>query len=303
MAGNIARDLRSKGHHHVATLPMQLEAVVVCVNYSDFLAYTLPANRSQFNNMVVVTDTKDEATVAICNKYNVRCVQTDAFYDTGHKFNKAAGINAGLAALQLNGWVIHMDADIMLPPLTRYILEKLPLNPSKMYGADRLMCTSHDEWMEYLESARSVHENWAFLHLNLFSVGSRLVQYGEWMEDGTPDGWVPIGYFQLWYPSATDCRRYPSQHGAADRTDVLHAKHYDRAHRELLPEIAVIHLDSEAAPMGANWNGRQTARFGHRPRVDNAFTRFLRSLVAAYRAALRALWRWLYELFMPGPTY
>jgi hypothetical protein len=62
---------------------VQIEAVVVCVNYSDFLAYTLPANRSQFNNMVVVTDTKDEATVAICNKYNVRCVQTDAFYGGG----------------------------------------------------------------------------------------------------------------------------------------------------------------------------------------------------------------------------
>jgi hypothetical protein len=280
---------------------VQIEAVVVCVNYSDFLAYTLPANRSQFNNMVVVTDTKDEATVAICNKYNVRCVQTDAFYDGGNRFNKASGINAGLAALRLNGWVVHMDADIMLPPLTRYILEKLPLDPSKIYGVDRLMCTSHEEWMHYLESARSVHESWAFLHLNLFSVGSRLVQYGEWLEDGAaPDGWVPIGYFQLWHPSATECLSYPGEHGAADRTDVLHAKQYDRAHRELIPEIAVIHLDSEAAPMGTNWCGRQTARFGHRPPIDNVFTRFIGALLTACRRALRALWLWLQSLFMPS---
>jgi hypothetical protein len=281
---------------------MHIEAVVVCVNYADFLAYTLPANKSQFNNMVIVTDTKDNATVAVCNKNNVRCVQTDAFYANGNQFNKAAGINVGLNALQKNGWVVHLDADILLPPLTRYILDKTPLNKSKIYGIDRLMCNSYDDWMEYVEGSRSVHEDWAFLHLNLFSVGSRLVQYGEYMDEGTPDGWVPIGYFQMWHPSTNNTNTYPPEHGAADRTDVLHAKRYKRADRELIPELVAIHLDSETACMGVNWLGRKTIRFGHQRHINDPWAMFIAYLRSAFRRLWLALILFLRRLF-PSPPY
>jgi hypothetical protein len=275
-----------------------IEAIVVCVNYSDFLAYTLPANRSLFDNMVVVTDTKDADTVSVCNKYNVRCIQTDAFYAGGNRFNKAAGINVGLKALRKHAWVVHLDADILLPPLTRYILEKVPLSTSKIYGIDRLMCNTYEDWIEYVEGPMSVHEGWAFTHLNLFSVGSRLVQYGEWMEEGVPDGWVPIGFFQMWHPSTTNTYTYPGEHAAADRTDVLHAKRYPRANRELIPELVAIHLDSETARMGANWSGRQTARFGHTPRVG-----LLSRLMEWFRSLWRALLRSIEELLFSPPSY
>jgi hypothetical protein len=275
---------------------MYVEAVVVCVNYSDFLAYTLPANRSQFNNMVVVTDTSDMDTVSVCNKYNVRCIQTDAFYANGNKFNKAAGINVGLQALRRNEWVVHLDADILLPPLTRYILDKTPLNKSKIYGIDRLMCNSYEDWIGYIEGPTSVHEHWAFTHMNLFSVGSRLVQYGEFMDEGVPDGWVPIGFFQMWHPSTTDTHTYPRDHAAADRTDVLHAKRYSRANRELIPELVAIHLDSEVAEMGTNWRGRKTARFGHERQVklvERRPTRPTQKLPRCIRRILRAIRRLL----------
>lgn len=283
---------------------MFIEAVVVCVNYSDFLAYTLPANKSQFNNMVVVTDTADMGTVSLCEKYNVRCIQTDAFYENGEKFNKAAGINVGLQALQRKEWVVHLDADIFLPPLTRYILEKTPLDRFKIYGIDRLMCSSYDDWIEYAEGPRSVHEHWAFTHLNLFPTGSRLVQYGDYLDEDVPDGWVPIGFFQMWYPSATNTHVYPGQHGAADRTDVLHAKQYNRAHRELIPELVAIHLDSEEVAMGTNWSGRKTARFGH-PQAQPEAPQRRRSasgLPRWFRRMLRRLVRWLRGLFGP-PGY
>ena len=38
---------------------MYLEGIIVCVNYSDFLAHTLPYNKTHFDNLIVVTDTKE----------------------------------------------------------------------------------------------------------------------------------------------------------------------------------------------------------------------------------------------------
>jgi hypothetical protein len=282
---------------------MYIEAVVVCVNYSDFLAYTLPASRSQFDNMVVVTDTKDADTVSVCSKYNVRCIQTDAFYADGKGFNKAAGINAGLQALNRTGWVVHLDADIMLPPMTRHILGKTPLSQAKIYGIDRLMCKSCGDWLEYAESPRSVHEGWAFTHLNLFSVGSRLVQYGEYMDEGVPDGWVPIGFFQMWHPSTTDTHTYPGEHAAADRTDVLHAKRYKREDRELIPELVAIHLESEAAEMGANWSGRKTVKFSHKKESAGPVAQTINATRVRFRGWLYWLLVWLRKLFPPKNHY
>jgi hypothetical protein len=246
---------------------MYLEAVIVCVNYSDFLAHTLPENRTMFDNMVVVTSLNDLDTVRICNKYNVRCIQTDAFYQNKEVFNKGAGINVGLKALNRTGWVLHLDADIYLPPLTRHVLRKECLQPNKIYSADRLMCPDYESWAQYRRSWRSVHEDWSFTHLDLFRAGSRIVQYGEYLDEGTPDGWVPIGYFQLWNPNGSGIHTYPANHGAADRSDVLHAKQWTRANRVLIPEVVVIHLESEECTMGANWRGRRTMWFGPAPQL------------------------------------
>ena len=234
---------------------MKIEAVIICVNYSDFLAHTLPSTCSKFNKLVVVTDTKDHKTKNLCEYYNVQCVQTDVFYENGDLFNKGKGINAGLKELDLDGWVVHLDADIYLPPLTRSILESLPLDQSKIYGADRLMCPSHSEWIKYKETPASVQEAWIYIHLNRFPVGIRIAEYK------TPHGgYEPIGYFQLWNPTASQVFCYPDEHGLADRTDVLHCKKWPRAKRELLPEVVVIHLESDPE-MGINWQGRKSSLF------------------------------------------
>ncbi len=37
---------------------------------------------------------------------------------------------------------------------------------------------------------------------------------------------------------------------------------WDRRKRALLPEAVAVHLESEAAPMGVNWCGRRSRRFG-----------------------------------------
>lgn len=240
---------------------MYLECVVVCVNYFDFLAHTLPYNRNQFDNMVVVTDTKDENTKTLCEYYHVTCVQTDIFYKDGQVFNKGAAINEGLKHLSNKGWVLHLDADIYLPPLTRTILEKLPLQKNKMYSCDRLMCPSYYDWVRFMNKPRNVQEGWIFVHMDAFPIGVRIAEYMT--DDG---GWEPIGYFQLWNPKGSNVYGYPTEHGFCDRTDVIQAKRFPRENRELLPEIIVIHLESEGlgvGDMGKNWKGRMTKQFGN----------------------------------------
>jgi hypothetical protein len=238
---------------------MYLEGIIICVNYSDFLSHTLPHNKSQFDNLIVVTDTKDEKTKWLCQYYNVKCIETDVFYKNNNKFNKGAAIDEGLKHLTRKGWVLHLDSDIYLPPKTRNILNNLELNPEKIYGVDRLMCPNYTEWMKFLDNPGKIQEGWVYVHLTSFPVGVRLAEYAN-----INAGWEPLGYFQLWNPNASNVHNYPTEHGFADRTDVIHSKKWPRNKRELLPELVVIHLDSEGLSvnnMGKNWHGRKTGIF------------------------------------------
>jgi hypothetical protein len=238
---------------------MYLEGIIVCVNYSDFLAHTLPHNKTHFNNLIVITDTKDENTKKLCEFHHVRCVQTDIFYENGNSFNKGAAIDYGLSLLENKDWVIHLDADIYLPPLTRSILENIPLETHKIYGADRLMCPSYEKWAEFISIPQKIQEGWVYIHMDSFPIGVRIAEYNN--KDA---GYEPIGYFQLWNPKGSGVFNYPTEHDYCDRTDVLHCKKFARKDRELLPEIIVIHLESEGlsvGSMGKNWKGRKTRLF------------------------------------------
>jgi hypothetical protein len=267
---------------------MIIEAVLVCVNYSDFLAHTLPSTRSQFDKLVVVTDTKDLKTKKLCEFYNVECVQTDVFYEDGNSFNKGKGINKGLEKLALDGWVVHIDSDIFLPPQTRGILENLPLEGDKIYGADRLMCPSYEKWEKFIRRPSPIQDSWIFIHTDAFPMGVRLAEYK------TPQGgYEPIGYFQMWNPKKSGIFRYPTEHGFADRTDVLHCKKWPRKKRELLPEIVVIHLESEKG-LGLNWKGRVTQEFAPKPKVKDDEERVKRYSICIklYRRLRRCYYRY-----------
>jgi hypothetical protein len=242
---------------------MKIEAVTVCVNYSDFLAHTLPHNKNHFERMVIVTDTRDEETKKVCDYYNVMCVQTDAFYDDKGNINKGVGINEGLKHLDMDGWVLHLDADIYLPPLTRSILERIDLDDKTIYGVDRMMCPSYEDWINFMDSPSPLHEGWIFVHADKFPMGTRIAEYKS-------KGWEPIGFFQLWNPKGSGVNKYPDNHGRIDRSDVIFAKYFERGKRQLIPEIIVIHIDSEKLPqMGKNWNGRKTAKFSLQETLSN----------------------------------
>lgn len=233
----------------------RIDAVSVCVNYGDFLVQTLPHNRQHFDRYIVVTDRADQLTKHVCEYYRVECIQTDCFYDDGAKFNKARGINAGLAALGKEDWVLHLDSDIYLPPWTRTILNASVLDGESIYGIDRLMCHSYRDWVNYLAQPVAMHEHYYLVQARAFPMGSRVAHYNQ------PDGWFPIGFFQLWNPKQSGITRYPENSHNADHTDVVFAKAFPQGKRRLLPEFYGIHLDSERAEMGVNWQGRATQPF------------------------------------------
>lgn len=234
---------------------LKIEAVIICVNYSDFLAHTLPHNKQYFNRLVVVTDKNDLDTKNLCDFYNVECVQTNVFYENGDKFNKAKGINEGLKRLDKDAWICHLDADIFLPALTRIILENARLREDHIYGIDRMMCPSYKDWIHFIENPRLMHTAWVYVYTNIFPLGVRVALYKN-------EGYIPIGFFQMWNPKGSGIYKYPDIHDTAARTDMLMAKQFSRECRSLIPELVAIHLDSEQLPeMGKNWNGRSTKPF------------------------------------------
>ena len=232
---------------------MKIEAVTVCLGYADFLAHTLPRNQHHFDHVVVVTGHGDRDTQRVCARHNVECRPTDVLNHRGERFAKGRGVDLGLSYLLRDEWVVHLDADVVLPPNTRTMLDGLSLDEDSIYGVDRVNCPSYEAWARFAASD-AVHQhqwNW-LLSPPPFQLGSRVVR--------TEHGFIPIGFFQLWH--GRHDRRYPIRQPSAEHTDFLHALQWPADKRRLIPELVAVHLESGPAKMGANWNGRQTPPFG-----------------------------------------
>jgi len=232
---------------------MYIEAVITCVNYSDFLAHTLPHNMEMVERLVVVTHPNDRATKALCDKYCIDCIPTEIMHDDGDKFNKGRLINLGLSNLRHDGWLLHLDADVLLPHNFRHCLKMAKLDKTCIYGADRLNTKTYENWEKNKHKTIPQHQyRFMVTPQSEFSIGSRLLHLEY--------GYVPIGYFQLWHSCVR--RTYPIVCGSAEHSDVLFGIQWPVEKRILLPTCFVFHLESEPAKMGTNWDGRQTSPFG-----------------------------------------
>jgi glycosyltransferase involved in cell wall biosynthesis len=241
---------------------MRVEAVSVCVNYADFLECTIDSVLAVVDDWVIVTTDGDKDTQRLCKQRGVRCVATDAFTRNGDNFNKARGINYGLSHLSCSDFILHIDSDIWLPPQTRHHLLHAELDPSCIYGVDRLNVVGFEQWEQFLAQHKVEPQyEWSCLVKPLkvppLPLGARIIHrdYG---------GYCPLGFMQLFHGSQG--KRYPIVHrGDAERTDILFGLQWPRPKRVLIPEVLAIHLESEPGPMGANWRGRATKRFGPTP--------------------------------------
>lgn len=237
---------------------LYIEAVTVCVDYSDFLSETLPFTLSIVDRLIVGTTKKDERTRDLCRKYGVQTILTDEHRRQG-TFNKGRLVERCLQHLSANGWRLHIDADMAMPHRTRHLLESAHLDECGIYGCDRVMVRSRKSWERLKSSAYMQHSYSSIVRPpSEFDIGSR------WVSENT--GYCPIGAWQLWHSSedewrGTRIKRYPERHGSACRSDIQHSLQWDRRHRHLLPEIICVHLESKALPLGANWRGRTSPEF------------------------------------------
>jgi len=229
-----------------------LEAVIVCIQYADFLRETLHHNLDHLDDIVVVTSPSDRETLNLCTKWSVRTVATEVHHDRrGDGFNKGRLINMGLGHLRRLGWTIHLDADIVLPDRFRWMISRRPLDEESIYGMDRLRVRGWQAWQDLQRDEmfrRPYRDHFCVVPPGL-PLGARPV-HGSY-------GYCPIGYAQMWHSKWRD-RRYPENQGTAEHTDVLHSLQWPWNKRVLLPEVVCYHLETS----GNNWNGRTSPRFG-----------------------------------------
>lgn len=94
---------------------IDITAVMVCVDYSDFLAITLPYNKRQFEKILVITHPEDEKTLAVCKENGVNILTTTAFYARGAEFAKWRAMEIGIDYVGRSGWMCLMDCDVLIP--------------------------------------------------------------------------------------------------------------------------------------------------------------------------------------------
>jgi len=239
----------------------KLEAVIVCDGYGDFLEHTVPITKSIFDNVIIVTGKGDNYTEMVCKKYDVDYV---VGYNHKHndRFNKALAINHGLAHLSLTGWVVHLDADIVLPyGFKNWFQQTTTLKEDTIYGMDRFNA-NFDQW-EQVKKTDWMHKtrDWGYIipPPSDLPVNPSL-KMGARVGHGLYHSWLPIGFFQMWHAKFKN--RYPNkQQSDMEHTDLLHASYWPPDKRILIPDFFCLHLTT-TTQMGHNWQGRKSAPFG-----------------------------------------
>ena len=238
----------------------RVEAITVCIGYGDFLAETARVNRHLVDDLVVITAPEDAASREVCRLHSLRHVLTQD-HRRGGSFNKGRVIQRAIDQLGARDWILHLDADVVLPRSFRLMLELAHLDPRCIYGADRINVMGYEAWTAikarggWDNHSHGCYQRWCRPH----QPGSRWVSHLH--------GYCPIGAFQLWHGATATHkgihqRIYPAHHADAARSDTQFALQWDRRDRRLLAEVIVLHLESEDAGMGANWAGRKTKPFG-----------------------------------------
>jgi hypothetical protein len=108
--------------------------------------------------------------------------------------------------------VVHLDADIWLPPLTRKLLAHANLAKRMLYGIDRFIVKGYKQWDEFLQLPNLQQECNAYLHLNnSFPLGTRMMQ-------GYAGGYVLIGFSHFGIRKDPGLRSIPEGDTTAEGT-------------------------------------------------------------------------------------
>lgn len=218
-----------------ARFPSKLEGVVVSVGCADFLSWSLPENVKHFDQLVVVTSADDLQTQQVAKSCGATLCISDVHREGGAVFNKGKMINAGFDALDMDGWVLVTDADILFRSGMRRRLFSRMLNEYNLYYATRFNtpALNREEWLEsYLDSSD---------------------RFQELAFEDPQSNQMPWGYFQLFHGSCG--HRYAETFETAGEVDYEFQQRWPQARRVLLPE-GCIHIHH--GDFAVNWAGRKS---------------------------------------------
>ena len=207
-----------------------VRAILTCVGFDDMLALTLPNNMPRLKECLVVTSHTDLRTQAlVAGIPGARCYCTDAFTRHGAKFNKGLALEEGFDVLGREGWLLLLDADIILPGDRP--LPIAGLDPRGLYGARRHVLQAIHLWRP--------QQPWP------------------------PTRQCPlkeiVGYFQLFHaqaPAAQSRPWYELDFAHAAASDVMFSRHWPSHQKRWLPNYPVLHFGAT----GENWFGRVSDR-------------------------------------------
>ena len=205
-----------------------MRAIMVCVDYGDLLAVTLPYNRHHFEEVCVVTTWNDEETECIARMSDCLRYYTNEFYEDGAIFNKWMALESALDVFERKGLMCIMDPDVLWPK---------DIGPAHQFAFDRLY-TPRRRILDDVTAEIPDEKDWK--NLPLFSEREF------------------AGYSQIFH---ADDPRLPEP--PWHEQDWIHAGGADSAFQNLWkpeekirPEWEVLHLGRP----GLNWCGRSTIR-------------------------------------------
>lgn len=92
-----------------------MKAVIVCVDFADLLALTLPYNRHHFDEVLIVTSPEDRETKEVARAHKAHLYKTYAFWRHGADFNKWLALELALDEMGRSGPICLLDVDILWP--------------------------------------------------------------------------------------------------------------------------------------------------------------------------------------------
>lgn len=123
-----------------------MNAIIVCVDYWDYLQITLPYNRHHFNQVMIVTTPEDKRTTEVGIKNKCIVYHTNSFYDDGAAFNKWKALEEGIRHMRnphtnahvggTDFWLTIMDADVLWP---KKLPQEFKMQKGCIYGPHRHM--------------------------------------------------------------------------------------------------------------------------------------------------------------------
>jgi hypothetical protein len=216
---------------------VKLEAITISINYSDYLDVVLQSNKGMFDKWIIVTHSKDINTIDVCKKHSAEYIFCDEILDSSDDkyFRKGLGYNKAIELLDKDGWIVHIDSDVVLP---RNFNERLDVEMKKfnyekdaIYFMGRTYAFDETGLEEYFDKS----DNFSyFSHRGKFHC---------------------MGYLNVFHNSFTPALTYPTKSNHAGRDDGRFNGMFEKKYGM---KFTCCHLG-----FTANWHGRQHSSYGH----------------------------------------